>query len=304
MHASSEPGEGRDGDGDGICNKWKAEGKGKMPDLRSQAQARYDDGTSLADNCAAAFDAFLHDRLLDGILFPEGVHTSDGVTSMMYGFHPAEHQAPLWFTEPTAQRAYHGTTLYALMSIIRDKALAESNDETKGHGILHHGGKDWHGVYTSPNIGTAAGYAVPQITFKDGIWHCVIIEVLVNNGFEKRITQSNTNEKKQWVHHSEDVHILRVHLSLSSPPYQGQARYYDWKPELECRNPGELLYDQIGLLPGGRYGPLPKGGQPPWKPPALALVAPQSKASSHSSEWTAKVPTCTTIVPAVTAPWK
>ena len=182
--------------------------------------------------------------------------------------------------------------------------LLESNNEALGHGMLHHSDKNHAGVYTTPSIKTAMGYAVPQIVFGDFIWHKVVIEVLVNNGFDKRITQKNTSEKKQWCHHAEDTYITRIHFALSSPPGQGQPRYHLWKPELECRLPRELPFNQIVLLAGGMYGPKPSGVLPPWTPPGrtvavLPLVPPQSKAAGPSKA----ASTCTAIVPAE-APWR
>jgi hypothetical protein len=59
----------------------------------------------------------------------------------------------------------------------------------------------------SPAFGTAKGYARSQNVFGDGVYHCVILELRVN---EKQRFKSKIGGGIQWTYNSEDVYIVGV----------------------------------------------------------------------------------------------
>ena len=77
--------------------------------------------------------------------------------------------------------AWHGTLWYALRHIVDSGCLLESDSSMHAdHRCLWKEGKVMKGVYDTPSKACATGYAILQSIFKDGIFHRVVLEVLVN----------------------------------------------------------------------------------------------------------------------------
>ena len=65
--------------------------------------------------------------------------------------------------------------------ILRFGSLLAPEDQQLGHGLL----AGYLGVNSTPSLATASGNAAPQIMFDDGMWHRVLLGLLVDNSNKK-----------------------------------------------------------------------------------------------------------------------
>ena len=101
------------------------------------------------------------------------------------------------------KQAFHGTWFYSLWSILEYDYISASDDVQKGHEFNTLGAK----VYMSPAFGTAKTYARGQNVFGDGVYHCAVLELRVN---EKQRFKHKVGGGIQWTYNSEDVYIVGV----------------------------------------------------------------------------------------------
>ena len=121
--------------------------------------------------------------------------------------------------------AFHGTWWYAIWSVARSGVVLASDSYAKGHNF-------WEpGVYCSPLLETALGYARPQVLFADDTYHRVLLELRVDP--RKRL-RSRQRGGQQWVFPAEAVSIFAIWVQMNAPPQAGEERLRDWDPSLEA----------------------------------------------------------------------
>lgn len=101
------------------------------------------------------------------------------------------------------KQAFHGTWFYSLWNILAYDYISASDDIGKGHEFNKLGAK----VYMSPAFGTAKGYARSQNVFGDGVYHCAILELRVN---ETQRHKRKVAGGIQWTYDPEHVYIVGV----------------------------------------------------------------------------------------------
>lgn len=147
-----------------------------------------------------------------------------------WAFYKFTHQNQVQLSNPkwkgdNMQVAFHGTWFYALWSILRFGQLLESCDESLGHEF-------WMaGVYCSPNLATATGYARPQVLFSDGVYHRVILELRV---MDSDRLKSRQRGGQQWIYRGHHIHIYGFWVMSNAPPAAGDERLNHWNPTHEA----------------------------------------------------------------------
>ena len=146
-----------------LCLEWRKVGKPRGRPGLQPAPAR----------CLEGFEALLGTRFrsrgLDDLLSLEGTFEEEGELWRRYRCLNA---APT--PEVGSEVSYHGTWWYALRSVVTSGIMLESNDSERGHEI--------EGVYCTPLISTARGYARPQVLFGDGAKRAVAISGALEDG--------------------------------------------------------------------------------------------------------------------------
>ena len=104
--------------------------------------------------------------------------------------------------------------------------MSASDDTAKGHEFNSLGAL----VYMSPLFGTAKGYARSHTVFGDGMCHCVVLELRVDEGKRK---QSKQKGGVQWTHNPEDVYIVGVWSghNVGNPVGTEHLRFWDAEDE-------------------------------------------------------------------------
>lgn len=142
--------------------------------------------------------------------------------------------------------AYHGTWWYSIWSILESGVMLESNDMAAGHDF-------WEpGVYVSPMLETARWYARPHQLFGDGVYHRVILDLLVDPERRKRSRQRGG---VQWVFDCPAVALRGLRVQVNAPPANGEERVNEWDPQLEALPP---YCDRPEPTVNPRQGPWPE----------------------------------------------
>ena len=193
-----------------LCLEWRKVGKPRGRPGLQPAPAR----------CLEGFEALLgtwfRSRGLDDLLSLEGTFEEEGELWRRYRCLNA---APT--PEVGSEVSYHGTWWYALRSVVTSGIMLESDDLERGHEI--------EGVYCTPLISTARGYARPQVLFGDDIYHRVVLELFCQ---KYRINQ---RRKGGWqVYPSSAVSVAAVLVLAHAAPDVGEERVDRWEDSLEA----------------------------------------------------------------------
>ena len=146
---------------------------------------------SVLPRCKALLDSWLRQRGLDQVLCYEegGSHVHRAFTYDFQPMHRLIQEKSNWVV------AFHGCWFYALWSILDTRVLHASRDKDVGHQFC----KGYAGVYCSPTWDTARGvYATPHAVFDDGVYHRVVLELMVDRD-AGRTKPVKKNGGKQWV---------------------------------------------------------------------------------------------------------
>ena len=121
--------------------------------------------------------------------------------------------------------AHSGTPLGSFLR----QGFLESSDSALGHDF-------WcPGVYCSPLVDTARGYARPQVLFGDGAFHRPLLELKVDL---QRLRRQRQRGGTQWVFPSSAINLRALWVHLNAPPADGEERFNSWDPALEAVPPG------------------------------------------------------------------
>ena len=86
-------------------------------------------------------------------------------------------------------------------------------------------------MYCSQNILVAAGYARPQILFKNNVFIRFIVKVTID-GKHKHVPKKK--QQRYWTVPTCFASIAGVFAIVDAPRYQGEGRLWDWDPKLEA----------------------------------------------------------------------
>ena len=119
---------------------------------------------------------------------------------------------------------------HAWRRLLATRMVGENCFPTRQHYILY-----VTGVYCTPKLSTAWGYARPQVVFGDGAYHRVILELRVSEAQRKK---KRAKGGEQWVFESEDVRVHGVWIGVNMPPSSGEERLSHWDAQDEAVPPG------------------------------------------------------------------
>jgi len=144
------------------------------------------------------------------------------------------------------ERTFHGLNWYGLGMMLRAESILASEDIAAGHRLLD----GWPGVCSTPHRDTAYGYATPTTVFRDGVYHRVMVEAVVDNTLSEFKKKGDQGNNESWVHPEGAVVIRAIWLFYNHPPRSGEERHVSYRPELEALWPGRTLpYYPIELIP-------------------------------------------------------
>ena len=159
--------------------------------------------------------------------------------------------------------AFHGIWWYSLWLILESGILCESTDEAKGHDP-----QSYPGVWCSPLLDTAKGYARAHHLFDDGAYHRCVVELRVNGN---RLRLNREQGGVQWVFPSDAVALHGIRVQVNTPLKKGEQRVNEWDVKLQAVP--RAWRDAAGMhVPG----PWPPEGPPPTKMPLpVSLIQPE-----------------------------